>query len=81
MGSQGAIDGTSGGTPDEVAAVTAELQAQVPASQPGAPLLIATDQEYGLVTRMVNGFTDFPGAEELSGISDTDSRCRSRRRR
>ncbi|MEP6561572.1 MAG: glycoside hydrolase family 3 N-terminal domain-containing protein [Nakamurella sp.] len=71
MGSNGEIDGTSGGTPQEVAAVTAELQGQVPASQRGAPLLIATDQEYGLVTRLVNGFTDFPGAEELSGISDT----------
>lgn len=71
MGSQGAIDGTAGGTPAEVADVTAALQSQVPASQAGAPLLIATDQEYGLVTRLVNGFTDFPGAQELSGISDT----------
>lgn len=71
MGSQGAIDGTSGGTPSQVAAVTSGLQSQVPASQTGAPLLIATDQEYGLVTRMVNGFTDFPGAQELSKISDT----------
>ena len=62
MGSQGSIDGTNAGTPDQVAAVTADLQSQVPASQAGAPLLIATDQEYGLVTRMVNGFTDFPGA-------------------
>jgi beta-N-acetylhexosaminidase len=72
MGSNGAIDGTSSGTSDEVAAVTAELQSQVPASQAGAPLLIATDQEYGLVTRLVNGFTDFPGAAELSGIGSTD---------
>jgi beta-N-acetylhexosaminidase len=71
MGSKGAIDGTEGGTPEEVAGLTAQLQSQVPASQSGAPLLIATDQEYGLVTRLVNGFTDFPGAEELSGISDT----------
>ena len=69
MGSQGSIDGTADGTPSQVAAVTAALQSQVPASQSGAPLLIATDQEYGLVTRLVNGFTDFPGAEELSGIS------------
>jgi beta-N-acetylhexosaminidase len=71
MGSQGSIDGTNGGTPAQVAAVTEALQSQVPASQAGAPLLIATDQEYGLVTRMVNGFTDFPGAQELSGIGDT----------
>ena len=52
--------------------MTAELQSQVPASQAGAPLLIATDQEYGLVTRLVNGFTDFPGTAELSGIGSTD---------
>ena len=73
MGSKGSIDGTNGGTPAEVAAVTSALQAQVPASQAGAPLLIATDQEYGLVTRMVNGFTNFPGAQELSRIGDTSA--------
>lgn len=76
MGSKGAIDGTSDGTPDQVAAVAAELQAQVPAGQAGAPLLIATDQESGLVTRLVNGFTDFPGADELSGIGDLDEAAR-----
>jgi beta-N-acetylhexosaminidase len=73
MGSKGSIDGTSSGTPGGVAGVTAALQAQVPGSQPGAPLLIATDQESGLVTRLVNGFTDFPGADELSGIADLDA--------
>ncbi len=71
MGSKGAVDGAPGGSPGEVAAVTAALQAQVPASQPGAPLLVGTDQEYGPVTRLANGFTDFPGAEELAGIADT----------
>jgi beta-N-acetylhexosaminidase len=71
MGSKGAIDGTDGGTPDQVKALTAQLQSQVPAGQNGAQLLIATDQEYGLVTRLVNGFTDFPGSAELSGIADT----------
>jgi len=72
MGSNGAIDGTASGTPDEVLAVTQALQSQVPASQAGAPLLIATDQEYGLVTRLVNGFTDFPGTSQLSSIGSTD---------
>jgi beta-N-acetylhexosaminidase len=71
MGSKGAIDGTDGGNPEQVAAVTGELQSQVPAAQTGAALLVATDQESGLVTRLVNGFTDFPGAQELSSISDT----------
>ena len=73
MGSKGAIDGTAGGTPSEVATVAAELQAQVPAGQAGAPLLIGTDQESGLVTRLVNGFTDFPGADELAAIGDLDA--------
>ena len=54
-----------------MAAVTAALQAQVPESQAGVPLLIGSDQESGLVTRLINGFTDFPGAAELSTISDT----------
>ncbi|WP_395725585.1 glycoside hydrolase family 3 protein [Nakamurella sp.] len=73
MGSKGAIDGTADGTPPQVAAVAGDLQAQVPADQAGAPLLIGTDQESGLVTRLVNGFTDFPGADELSGIADPDA--------
>lgn len=71
MGSKGTIDGTSGGTPSQVAAVAADLQAQVPAGR--APVLIGTDQESGLVTRLVNGFTDFPGADELSAIPDVDT--------
>lgn len=71
MGSKGTIDGTSGGTPSQVAAVAADLQSQVPAGRP--PVLIATDQESGLVTRLVNGFTDFPGADELSAIADPDT--------
>ena len=77
MGSDGAIDGTQGGTPSQVAAVTATLQKQVSAGQDGAPLLIATDQEYGLVTRLVNGFTDFPGAAELSDIADTGAAAKA----
>jgi len=72
MGSNGAIDGTTSGTPEQVKSVTMDLQSQVPASQAGAPLLIATDQEYGLVTRLVNGFTDFPGTAKLSSIGSTD---------
>ena len=79
MGSKGAVDGTAGGTPAQVKALTDQLQAQVPASQNGAPLLIATDQEYGLVTRLVNGFTDFPGSAELSGISDTNAAAEATR--
>jgi beta-N-acetylhexosaminidase len=72
MGS-GVVEGTDAGTPEQVAAVTSELQRQVPGAQSGAPLLIATDQESGLVTRLVHGFTDFPGNQELSGIADLDT--------
>jgi beta-N-acetylhexosaminidase len=54
-----------------VLAVTEELQSQVPDGQ--APLLIGSDQEYGIVTRLINGFTDFPGADDLAGISDLDT--------
>jgi beta-N-acetylhexosaminidase len=68
LGSQGSVNGTSDGTPEQVSALTAEYQAA--AASAGPPLLVATDQESGLVTRLVNGFTDFPGAQELSEISD-----------
>ena len=70
LGTRGVLDGTSNGRPAEVAAVTAALAAQVPADQAGFPLLIATDQENGDVTRMVNGFTELPGAGELGSIDD-----------
>jgi len=77
MGSQGSIDGTASGKPGQVAAVTADLQTQVPPSQAGAPLLVATDQESGLVTRLVNGFTEFPGNQELSRIDDLDAAAKA----
>ncbi len=71
MGSKGIVDGTSSGTPVQVATVTAELQKQATDGPGGAPLLIATDQEYGDVTRLVNGFTEMPGASQLASIPDT----------
>ncbi|MTD13590.1 hypothetical protein GIS00_06485 [Nakamurella sp. YIM 132087] len=67
MGSQGIVDGTDGGTPEQVAAVTAALQQQ----SPDLPVLVGTDQEYGDVTRLVNGFTEFPGASTLADMGDT----------
>lgn len=68
MGSNGVVDGTSDGTPEQVTQVTARLQQQ---NQGAAPLLIGTDQEYGEVTRLEHGFTSFPGASELAAIPDT----------
>ena len=60
----------STGTPTEVADLTASLAAQAPAAGAGFPLLVATDQEFGLVQRLVTGFTDIPSQAELGGIAD-----------
>ncbi len=69
----GVVDGTSRGTPAQVAAVTAALRADAAADPTGVPPLIATDQEYGLVQRLKNGFTTFPRAAELGAIDDLDT--------
>jgi beta-N-acetylhexosaminidase len=69
-GSQGVVDGTTDGTPAQVGALTATVQKTRPSGAPG--LLIGTDQEYGDVVRLVNGFTAFPGASQLAAIPDTD---------
>lgn len=70
MGSNGVIDGTGSGGPQQVRAQVTALQQQRDSSVP-APLLIGVDQEYGQVARLVHGFTRFPGASELAGIRDT----------
>jgi beta-N-acetylhexosaminidase len=72
MATRGVVDGTSGGTPDEVAALTATLRRQASQDPTGAPILIGTDQEYGDVVRLRYGFTQFPGASQLAAIPDTD---------
>lgn len=66
----GVVTGTSSGTPSQVAAVTARLRADAADDPAGAAPLIATDQEYGLVQRLKNGFTTFPRASELGAIRD-----------
>ena len=70
LGTRGVVAGTKAGTPAQVAGVITTLNAQRPAAQAGFPLLIGVDQEYGDVTRLVNGFTDLPGASELGSIKD-----------
>jgi beta-N-acetylhexosaminidase len=70
MGSNGVVDGTGSGGPQQVRAQVTALQQQRDSSVP-APLLIGVDQEYGQVARLVHGFTRFPGASELAGIRDT----------
>jgi beta-N-acetylhexosaminidase len=72
MATRGVVDGTTGGTPAEVAAVTKRLRAQAADDPTGLAPLIGTDQEYGDVVRMKYGFTDFPGESGLAAIADTD---------
>lgn len=64
----GVVDGTSNGTPAQVAAVTAGLRKDAASDSAGAPPLIATDQEYGAVQRLKHGFTTFPRAATLGAI-------------
>ena len=71
MATRGIVDGTAGGTPAQVAAVTARLRSQAAADPTGAPPLIGTDQEYGDVVRLEHGFTEFPGQSQLAAIGDT----------
>ena len=73
MGSKGIPDGTKGGTPSQVLAVTNQLSGQLPADLAGFSLLIGTDQEYGDVVRMVNGFTDLPGEGDLGSITNLNA--------
>jgi beta-N-acetylhexosaminidase len=76
----GAVDGTANGTPAQVAAVTAALRADAATDPAGVPPLIATDQEYGLVQRLKNGFTTFPRAAELGAIADVGAAAAMTRR-
>lgn len=75
MGTDGVVDGTGSGTPQRVKAAVDELQQQYRAGTTGTlrdiPMLVGVDQEYGQVARLVNGFTKFPGAGALAGISPT----------
>lgn len=68
----GVVDGTANGTPSQVAAVTAALRDDAAADPAGAPPLIATDQEYGAVQRLKNGFTSFPSAAALGAIGGAE---------
>ena len=71
-GSRGVLDGTATGTPEQVATLTATLRKQDAKDPAGVPPLIGTDQEYGDVTRLVHGFTDFPGEDVLGEIPNLE---------
>lgn len=64
----GVVDGTASGTPSQVKAVTTALRKAAANDPTRLPPLIATDQEYGLVQRLKNGFTSFPDAEAIGSI-------------
>jgi beta-N-acetylhexosaminidase len=70
MASQGVAIGTTAGTPAEVLALTTGWRRQAADDPAGVPPLIGTDQEYGDVVRLVNGFTQFPGQSVLGSIPD-----------
>ena len=53
------------GTPEEVLALTTELQREAKRAGYTHPLLIGIDQENGVVRRMGEGTTVFPGAMAL----------------
>lgn len=57
------------GTPDEIAALTTDLQKEAKAAGYEYPLLICVDQENGVVRRLGGGATIFPGAMAL-GATD-----------
>ncbi len=67
MGENGTVDGTTDGSPSQVLDVTTRLQQQAGT----VPILVGTDQEYGDVTRLVTGFTEFPGSSQVAAIPDT----------
>lgn len=52
-------------SPPEVQALSAGLQQLTEKNQHPIPLLIATDQEGGIVARLTKGFTKFPGNKAL----------------
>jgi beta-N-acetylhexosaminidase len=57
-------------SPEEVRSLSASLQKLTEENRIHIPLLIATDQEGGVVTRLKNGFTQFPGNKALGETGD-----------
>jgi beta-N-acetylhexosaminidase len=63
-------------SPEQVRALSLGLQKLTEANQIPIPLLIAADQEGGVVTRLNNGFTPFPGNKAL-GMSGNSTLAES----
>jgi len=60
------------GTPKEILELTTELQQEAKNSGHELPLLICTDQENGVVRRLGDGTTVFPGAMLLGATKNPD---------
>ncbi|MBE3574877.1 MAG: beta-N-acetylhexosaminidase [Firmicutes bacterium] len=56
--------------PEQTAALTNALQRRALESSSGLPLLISTDQEGGVVSRLWHGATRFPGNMALGAVRD-----------
>ncbi len=61
--------GANMGTPDAVTRLTNDFQSTITAAG-GPPLLIATDQEGGVVARLTDGFTVFPAPLVTTAAGD-----------
>lgn len=57
-------------SPEQVRTLSADLQKLAEANQHPIPLLIAADQEGGVVARLKQGFTQFPGNRALGQTGD-----------
>jgi beta-N-acetylhexosaminidase len=59
-------------SPEQVQRLSAGLQALAVSSSSKVPLLIAADQEGGIVTRLKEGFTLFPGNAALGAVNSPE---------
>lgn len=71
-GTETGIGSDNVGSPDQVRALTAGLQAAATADGAPQPLLIGTDQEEGVVTRITAPATLFPGNLALGAAGSAD---------
>lgn len=60
-------------TPEQVVQLTSDLQAAAERSEHPFPLIISIDQENGIVRRLKQGFTEFPGGMLLGAIDDVEA--------
>lgn len=61
------------GTPEEILSLTTNLQYEAKAAGYEQPLLICVDQENGMVRRLGDGATIFPGAMSLGATGKSDN--------